>query len=129
LGLFTGGLVTTATDWLKMQFSLLHGSPLLNKRTIEFMLRNHVEKVFPPTPFDASQKGYGSALGCFLQINPAQTGRLTSPGECFTGGFLGTYSSIDRQEQIAIVFMTQRFGFDFDVVHRIQSVIMANLLD
>jgi CubicO group peptidase (beta-lactamase class C family) len=113
-----GGLVSTATDYLRFAQMLLNkgeldGERILGRKTVELMTSNHLpdngdlssmgQPVFSETPFD----GIGFGLGFSVMLNPAKAQILGTPGEFAWGGAASTYCFIDPKENTIAILLTQ----------------------
>lgn len=113
-----GGLVSTASDYMKFCTMLLNGGELAGKRiigpkTLQLMTVNHLpdgkeliecsRSLFSEAVF----AGLGFGLGFSMTTDLARTQNLGSPGEYFWGGMASTAFWIDPAEDLAVVFMTQ----------------------
>jgi len=118
-----GGLVSTASDYMRFCLMLLNGGELngvrlLSPRTVELMTMNHSADL----PVAWGQAGVGFGLGVAILLDPGQVGELGSAGEYSWGGAAGTRFWIDPKENIAGVFMVQslphqtRLGHEFRVL-------------
>jgi CubicO group peptidase (beta-lactamase class C family) len=116
-----GGLVSTARDYLRMALMLANGGELdgrriLSRKTVDLMLANHLpEADFGRRPLGASMarsfanggEGIGFGLSGAVFVEPQLTGVPASAGTFSWGGAASTFFWVDREEQIAVVFMTQ----------------------
>lgn len=113
-----GGLVSTATDYLRfcrmlLNGGVLDGARLLSPKTIELMTANHLPggKELPDLSVslfsEASYAGVGFGLGFAVTTNPARALVPGSPGDFSWGGMASTYFWIDPREQLIVIFMTQ----------------------
>ncbi len=113
-----GGLVSTASDYLRFSQMMLNGGELngtriLSRKSVELMTADHMTGI----------KGYGGGmtfgLGFGILEDIGQTGKLGSPGTYDWGGAAGTKFWIDPAEGLIGVFMVQslphqtRMGEDF----------------
>ncbi len=113
-----GGLVSTASDYLRFSQMMLNGGELngnriLSRKSVELMTADHMTGI----------KGYGNGmtfgLGFAILKDIGQTGKLGSPGTFDWGGAAGTKFWIDPAEGLIGVFMVQslphqtRMGEDF----------------
>ncbi|MGK2740295.1 serine hydrolase domain-containing protein [Tepidicaulis sp. LMO-SS28] len=113
-----GGLVSTATDYLRFCQMMLNGGELEGVRlispvTAEFMTLNHLpggktmremdNSAFSETGMD----GAGFGLGFSVILDTAEAGLPVSPGAYSWGGLASTYFWIDPQEELIGIFMTQ----------------------
>jgi len=120
-----GGLVSTASDYIRFCQMLLNGGELdgvrlLGRKTVEFMTTNHLpdELIRQRT----LTKGYGFGLGFAVLMDVAQSGSLGSAGEYKWGGAASTGFWIDPEEELIGILMTQfmpytgRFTQEFKVL-------------
>lgn len=113
-----GGLVSTASDYLKFLLMLrnrgvLNGERLLGRKTVELMTVNHLpgnadlsrmgQKVFSEMPFD----GIGFGLGFSVTLDPVKAQILGSSGEYSWGGAASTTFWVDPVEDLIVIFLTQ----------------------
>lgn len=107
-----GGLTSTADDYLRFAQMMLNGGELdgvriLAPRTVELMRANHL-------PDGAGFFGGGSGLGFGLDfavvLDPDELGNLSSKGEYYWGGALGTWFWIDPLADLVFVGMIQQNG-------------------
>jgi CubicO group peptidase (beta-lactamase class C family) len=113
-----GGLVSTASDYLRFCRMLLGGGTLddahiLSPRTIEMMTLNHLpgNQDLPALSrslfSEAAFNGVGFGLGFSVIIDPAQMPIPASKGNYSWGGAASTYLWIDPREDLVGIFMTQ----------------------
>jgi CubicO group peptidase (beta-lactamase class C family) len=113
-----GGLVSTASDYLRFCRMLLNGGTLdgaqiLSPKTIELMTLNHLPdgKDLPALSrsmfSEATFNGVGFGLGFSVVVDPAQLMVPASKGSYSWGGAASTYFWIDPREEIIGIFMTQ----------------------
>ncbi len=113
-----GGLVSTATDYLKFCAMLLNGGQangdrFLSRKTIALMTANHLPGGQDLTQLsrslfsEATNAGIGFGLGFAVNINPAQVLLPGSVGEYYWGGAASTAFWVDPAEDLVVVFMTQ----------------------
>jgi CubicO group peptidase (beta-lactamase class C family) len=113
-----GGLVSTATDYLRFCRMLLNGGTLdgvqiLSPKTIELMTLNHLpdgkdlpalsRSLFSEVTFN----GVGFGLGFAVTIDTARAMIPGSVGDYSWGGAASTYFWIDPKEDLIAIFMTQ----------------------
>ncbi|MEM1249230.1 MAG: serine hydrolase domain-containing protein [Acidobacteriota bacterium] len=103
-----GGLVSTASDYMRFSQMLLNGGALegqriLSTKSVEHMSRNHLGDI--PMGFGRTGTGFGLGFGVVLDVGVA--GELGSDGEYNWGGAAGTRFWIDPEEEIIGVFMVQ----------------------
>jgi CubicO group peptidase (beta-lactamase class C family) len=103
-----GGLVSTAADYFRFGQVLLNGGQLegvrlLGRKTVEWMLQDHLpEGVRRP---DAPGEGFG--LGGAVLLRPGQSHRPGSPGKFGWGGAANTEWWIDPAEQLQCLLLLQ----------------------
>jgi CubicO group peptidase (beta-lactamase class C family) len=114
-----GGGVSTAGDYLRFTQMLLNGGELdgvrlLSKKTVEYMMSDHLGAVratstqrgaaYLPGP------GYGFGLGFAVRMRTGEAGNAGTPGESNWGGLGGTAFWVDPKEKLAVVWMAQGPG-------------------
>lgn len=108
-----GGLVSTATDYMRFSQMLLNGGELedvrlLGFKTVELMTTNHLPDRFLPYHTGPQPAyGYGFGLGFRVLLDVAESGILGSEGEFGWGGAAGTYFWVDPQEELIGLIMPQ----------------------
>ncbi|MFQ5739345.1 MAG: serine hydrolase domain-containing protein [Acidobacteriota bacterium] len=104
-----GGLVSTASDYLRFCQMLLNGGELdgnriLGLRTVELMTRNHLSRSIGEI---SPNSGVGFGLDFAVVLDPIRVGSLGSAGEFNWGGLASTVFWIDRKEDLIAILMTQ----------------------
>ncbi len=113
-----GGLVSTASDYLRFCRMLLNGGTLdgvqiLSPKTIALMTVNHLPdgKDLPALSrslfSEAAYNGIGFGLGFAVTLDPARTMLPGSIGDYSWGGAASTYFWIDPAEDLITIFLTQ----------------------
>ena len=113
-----GGLVSTASDYLRFCRMLLNGGTLdsaqiLSPKTIELMTLNHLPggRDLPSMSrsmfSEATFNGVGFGLGFSVVVDPSQLMIPASKGSYSWGGAASTYFWIDPREELIGIFMTQ----------------------
>ena len=113
-----GGMVSTASDYLKFCRMLLNGGTLggvqlLSPKTIALMTRNHLpdNQDLPALSCslfsEANYNGIGFGLGFAVTMDPAKTMIPGTAGEYSWGGAASTAFWIDPAEDLITIFMTQ----------------------
>ena len=136
-----GGLVSTASDYLRFCQMLLSGGQLdgarvLGRKTIELMTRNHLPGgqdlqqasvgLFGETPF----AGTGFGLGFSVILDPVASGIVGSPGEFAWGGAASTVFWIDPSEELIVIFLTQLMpSRTFDFRGQLKAIVYSALVD
>jgi CubicO group peptidase (beta-lactamase class C family) len=101
-----GGLVGTASDYLRFTTMLLNGGKLgnvqlLGKKTVEFMTADHLGAI----PIDAPGLGFG--LGFQVRRDAGIAGLAGTVGEYGWAGNAGTLFWTDPKEQLIAIYMIQ----------------------
>jgi CubicO group peptidase (beta-lactamase class C family) len=136
-----GGLVSTASDYLRFTQMLLNGGELdgariLGPRTIEFMTRNHLPGnadlastsvgMFGETQFE----GTGFGLGFSVILDPVRSGVIGSVGEFAWGGAASTVFWIDPTEELIVLFFTQHMpSRTFDFRGQLKAIVYPSIVD
>ena len=100
------GLVSTASDYIRFAQMLLNGGELegtrlLGRKTVEFMMTNHLPEELVVSP------GAGFGLGFAVITDVVKTGILGSEGLSFWAGYANTYFWIDPQEKLITMVWAQ----------------------
>ncbi|MCZ6679929.1 MAG: serine hydrolase [Candidatus Poribacteria bacterium] len=103
-----GGLVSTASDYVRFCQMLLNGGELdgvrlLGRKTVELMTANHLSSYSD----SFGRKGSGFGLGFQVVTDAAESGQLWSTGTYRWGGAAATAFWIDPKEELIGVLMTQ----------------------
>ena len=113
-----GGLVSTASDYMRFSRMLANGGELegervLGTRTIEFMAMNHLPTggdlatMGQPQFGETTMEGIGFGLGFAVLLDPTRAQLLGTPGEFYWGGAASTAFFVSPAEDLAVVFLTQ----------------------
>ncbi|MGE0621371.1 MAG: serine hydrolase domain-containing protein [Pseudomonadales bacterium] len=103
-----GGLVSTASDYLRFSQMLLNGGELdgvriLSPKTVALMTTNHLGDI----PMGFGRRGVGFGLDFAVVEDPGEVGEIGSAGEYNWGGAAGTRFWVDPKESLIGVFMVQ----------------------
>jgi CubicO group peptidase (beta-lactamase class C family) len=103
-----GGLVSTVSDYLRFGQMLLNqgeldGTRLLGRKTVEWMLHNHLPEGIPANGDSAN--GFG--LGGSVLLHPGLSHQPGSMGKFGWGGAANTQWWIDPAEEMQCLLMTQ----------------------
>jgi CubicO group peptidase (beta-lactamase class C family) len=103
----SGGLYSTAEDYLPLGIMLagggeMNGKRLLSRKTVEMMSAAHVPDTLPGRP---AGEGYG--LSVRVVTNHAARGTMLSDGTFGWTGAQGTHFFVDPKEQLTAVLMVQ----------------------
>eukprot|EP00937_MAST-01D_sp_MAST-1D-sp2_P006663 g6663.t1 len=118
-----GGLVSTLADYWRFAQCIanggeLHGSRLLSRRTVEWMVSNHLSDGAGMADLalagfrEVTAPATGFGLGFSVVLDAARSGDMASTGSFAWGGAASTLFWVDPAEQLVVVFMTQVLGLD-----------------
>lgn len=117
----SGGLSSTAEDFLRFEQMLAHGGQLfgnrlLSPRSIEVMTANHVGDLFAGVAGGQSGMGFGYTVS--MVLDPIAADSRRSAGAFGWGGAFGTQSWTDPRDALTAVLMLQQphlsTQYDFD---------------
>ncbi len=137
-----GGLVSTATDYLRFCQMLLNGGALdgarlLSRKTIELMTTNHLDggqdlaALAPPAQFsEATTSGTGFGLGFSVLLDQRLAQISGSPGQYAWGGAASTAFWIDPKEEVIAIFMTQLLpSSTYPIRRELQTLVNSAIVD
>jgi len=136
-----GGLVSTASDYLRFCLMLrgggeLDGARILGRKTLEFMRQNHLPGgadlgTFATGMFSESlYDGVGFGLGFSVELDPQASQLIDSPGQYAWGGAASTAFWVDPVEDLIVVFMTQFMPSRvFNFRGQLKQIVYGALLD
>lgn len=104
----SGGLVSTAHDYIRFQQMMLNGGELdgvriLGPKTVELMFANHTGDL----PLWLSGPGMGFGLGYSVVLDRAVAQTSDTEGSVSWGGAFGTLFWIDPEEELVAIILTQ----------------------
>jgi CubicO group peptidase (beta-lactamase class C family) len=113
-----GGLLSTTADYFRFADMLRRGGELdgvriLGRRTLAFMVRNHLPRGASMADFalggysETSPEGTGFGLGFAVTLDPVEAQAVGSAGEFYWGGAASTIFWVDPVEDLVVIFMTQ----------------------
>lgn len=113
-----GGLLSTASDYLRFCRMLLAGGSLdgqriVSRRTLDFMLGNHlpgggdIASLSMSGFSETHNEGVGFGLGFACKLDPLRNGYPASVGTYYWGGMASTLFWIDPAEELIVLFLTQ----------------------
>jgi CubicO group peptidase (beta-lactamase class C family) len=108
------GLASTAEDYFRfaqmvLNGGVLDGQRLLSKKTVEFMLSDHLMGVGADSMVlkYAAGPGYGFGLGFAVRLHEGFSWAPGSKGDAGWTGILGTIFTVDPKEKLVGVLMNQ----------------------
>jgi CubicO group peptidase (beta-lactamase class C family) len=136
-----GGLVSTATDYVRFAEMLRRGGELdglriLGPRTVAYMTRNHLPggvdlaAIALGSFSETRYEGVGFGLGFHVVIDPVRAQVPTSAGEFGWGGMASTAFWVDPAEELSVVFMTQLMpSTAYNFRGQIKSILYGAIVD
>ncbi len=136
-----GGLVSTASDYMRFSRMLasggeLDGERVLGSRTIEFMATNHLPTggdlatMGQPQFGETTMEGIGFGLGFAVLLDPTRAQLLGTPGEFYWGGAASTAFFVSPAEDLAVVFLTQlRPSSSYPIRRELRIATYASITD
>jgi CubicO group peptidase (beta-lactamase class C family) len=108
-----GGMVSTARDYLRFSRMLLQGGELdgvrlLSRKTIQYMISDHLGEIRGPAYSPGA--GYGFGLGFGVRTAGGESAIPGTRGDAYWGGLGGTYFWIDPREDLVAIWMMQAPG-------------------
>lgn len=125
-----GGLLSTATDYLRFCQMLLNGGELddvrlLSPKSVALMASDHLADV----EIGFAGKGIGFGLGFAVVLDPGTLGQLGTAGTYSWGGAAGTTFWIDPQEELIGIFMTQSIPHRTQLGDQFRTLAYQSLVD
>jgi CubicO group peptidase (beta-lactamase class C family) len=107
----SGGLMSTAEDYLQIAQMLVNGGTLNGKRylspkTVELLSSNHTGELVNGQ-FGRPAHGMGFGLGVQIVLDPVAADLRVSPGTYGWAGAYGTNQNMDPKEKIVSIIMMQ----------------------
>ena len=107
----SGGLSSTAEDYLKFEQMLvnggeLFGNRLLSPRSVRMMSSNQIGELYKG--FSRTQEGMGFGYTVGVTVDPIASNARRSAGAFGWGGAFGTRSWTDPEEELTAVIMLQQ---------------------
>jgi CubicO group peptidase (beta-lactamase class C family) len=123
----SGGLISTAEDYIPMGVMLanggqLNGKRLLSPKTVEMMRAVHVSDTLP-----GRQPGEGYGLSVRVVNDHAKRGTLLSDGSYGWSGVYGTHFFVDPKEQVVGVLMVQTSNQEVNL--DFENMVMQSLVE
>ncbi len=123
-----GGLVSTASDYMRFCLMMLNGGELdgariLSPKTVEFVQQNHLR---PGIDYRGGGGHFG--LGFAVTTRPG-TSEIGSIGSYAWGGAAGTIFWIDPVEDLAVVTMIQLMSSPYPLRAELQAMTYAALTE
>jgi CubicO group peptidase (beta-lactamase class C family) len=136
-----GGMVSTASDYMRFckmlaNGGVLDGQRIIGPRTLAYMACNHLPggrdlaQMSPASAGETSRAGVGFGLGFARVLDATVLGGLSVPGEYYWGGAASTAFWITPAEDLAVVFMTQvRPSSTYPIRRELRAIIYGSIVD
>ncbi len=129
-----GGLVSTASDYLRFATMLarggeLDGVRLLGPRTVALMSMNQLPAGVTPSWWGGKNGGNGYGFTMSVTTNVAETTGYGSVGDFGWDGAASTFFRVDPKERLVVLVMTQRMPTDLEIQVKVKSLVYQALLD
>ena len=134
-----GGLISTAGDYFKFADMLrrrgeFNGVRILGSRTVDFMMRNHLEGDLAdngqPVFSEVSCDGVGFGLSGWVMLDPPKSQMMGSFGDYGWGGLASTVFWVDPVEDLTILFLTQLTpSGQFPIRNELRALVHQSLID
>jgi CubicO group peptidase (beta-lactamase class C family) len=136
----SGGLVSTAADYLRFCRMLANGGELdgvriLGPRTLQLMTMNHLPggqdlATMAQNAAETQREGQGFGLGFAVLLDPAVAQVIGTPGEYYWGGAASTAFWITPAEDLIAIFLTQlRPSSTYPIRRELRAAVYSSLID
>ena len=128
-----GGLVSTASDYMRFCLMLLNkgefgGKRLLKAETVEMMTKNQLpEQAYPIGNGDRAGVGFG--LGFSVRVESSNGDSSSRLGEYGWGGMASTHFWISPNDEIAVVALTQHIPYSGQAENALKPIIYEAISD
>ena len=136
----SGGLVSTAADYLRFCRMLANGGRLdgvriIGPRTLRLMTINHLPggedlATLAQTAGETAREGVGFGLGFAVLLDQAVAQIIGTPGEFYWGGAASTAFFVNPVEDLLMIFLTQlRPSSTYPIRRELRATIYAAIDD
>jgi CubicO group peptidase (beta-lactamase class C family) len=128
-----GGLVSTASDYMRFCLMLLNNGKLgetrlLKGRTIRMMTRNQLpEQAYPIG--SGGRAGIGFGLGFSVRVERSDKDRASRVGEYGWGGMASTHFWISPRDKIAVVVLTQHVPYSGRAENAVKPIVYDAIVE
>jgi len=128
-----GGLVSTASDYMRFCLMLLNNGKLgdkrlLKSRTVRMMTRNQLPKEAYPIG-SGGRAGMGFGLGFSVRVERTDKAPASRVGEYGWGGMASTHFWISPRDEIAVVVLTQHVPYSNRAEKAVKPIVYEAILD
>jgi len=129
-----GGLVSTASDYLRFATMLARGGELdgvriLGPRTVALMSRNQLPPGVSLPAWGGKNEGNGYGFTMSVTTDAARATGYGSNGDFGWDGAASTFFRVDPKEDLVVLVMTQRMPCDLEIQVKVKSLVYQALLD
>lgn len=136
----SGGLVSTAGDYLRFCMMLRNGGELdgvriLGPRTLQLMTLNHLPggkdlATMAQNAGETQREGQGFGLGFAVLLDQTVAQIIGTPGEFYWGGAASTAFFVNPKEDLIMIFLTQlRPSSTYPIRRELRSTIYSSIVD
>jgi CubicO group peptidase (beta-lactamase class C family) len=136
----SGGLVSTAADYLRFCTMLRNGGELdgvriLGPRTLQLMTLNHLPEgkdlaTMAQNAAETQREGQGFGLGFAVLLDQTVAQIIGTPGEFYWGGAASTAFFVNPKEDLIMIFLTQlRPSSTYPIRRELRTTIYASIID
>jgi CubicO group peptidase (beta-lactamase class C family) len=128
-----GGLVSTASDYMRFCLMLLNRGKLgetrlLKGRTVRMMTRNQLpEQAYPIG--SGGRAGVGFGLGFSVRVERSEQAAASRLGEYGWGGMASTHFWISPRDKTAVVVLTQHIPYSNRAEEAVKPIVYEAILD
>ena len=136
----SGGLVSTAADYLRFCAMLrnggeLYGIRILGPRTLQLMTLNHLPggrdlASMAQSAAETQREGQGFGLGFAVLLDQTVAQIIGTPGEFYWGGAASTAFFVNPKEELIVIFLTQlRPSSTYPIRRELRTTIYSSIID
>jgi CubicO group peptidase (beta-lactamase class C family) len=136
----SGGLVSTAADYLRFCRMLANGGELdgvriLGPRTLDLMTLNHLPggkdlATMAQNAAETQREGQGFGLGFAVLLDQTVAQIIGTPGEYYWGGAASTAFFVNPKEDLIMLFLTQlRPSSTYPIRRELRATIYSSIVD
>jgi CubicO group peptidase (beta-lactamase class C family) len=136
----SGGLVSTAADYLRFCTMLRNGGELdgvriLGPRTLQLMTLNHLPggkdlATMAQSAGETQREGQGFGLGFAVLLDQTVAQIIGTPGEFYWGGAASTAFFVNPKEDLVMIFLTQlRPSSTYPIRRELRTTIYSSIID
>lgn len=124
-----GGLVSTASDYMRFCLMLLNkgqldGQRILKPQTVELMIKNHLPPALMPIAFGIEKRhGVGFGLGFSVRVEQTDWEAASRIGEYGWGGAASTHFWTSPKDGIAVVVLGQYMPYNDEVERALKPIV------